>query len=329
MEFPLAWPLDLDETLTSGQTFRWRREGDGWEGVVGNHLLRVEVRGDRLVAESEPESHGWVPRYFRLDDDLAATHRALGADPRLRPLLERHRGLRLLRQDPWECAVSFICSAWKSIPAIERAVEALCDRLGQDLGNRKHAFPTPESIANAPPATLRACGLGYRARLVREAARQVAGGFSLDLAPLPTGEARKRIQELCGVGQKVGDCILLFSADHLEIFPVDVWAARALAEFYGDLLPRKVRRAALDGEITGPVYRALSGFAMGRFGPHAGYAQQMLYVEIRKRWKEDERAFAASQSRRFIALRAAASTRARIASRSSGAPSPTTFLTGV
>ncbi len=287
MEFRLEWPLDLDGTLTSGQAFRWRREEGRWHGVVGGHRLEAGVRGGWLVAEAEPPAPDLAPRYFRFDDNLAAVHRALEADPRLRPLLREHRGLRLLRQEPWECAASFICSAWKSIPAIRRAVETLCERLGPVLANRIHGFPTPESVAKASPATLRACGLGYRARLLREAARQVAGGFPLDLAPLPTGEARKKIRELYGVGQKVGDCILLFSMDHLEAFPVDVWAARALAEFYGDLLPAKVWRAARDGEITGPVYRALSGFAMERFGPNAGYAQQVLYVEIRKRWKED------------------------------------------
>ncbi len=286
MEFPLRWPLDLDETLTSGQAFRWRKEGDVWVGAVGAHKLSLKVAGGRLDVETSAPPDGGA-RYLRLDDDLAEIHRALEADPRLRPLLAEHRGLRLLRQEPWECAASFICSAWKSIPAIERAVEALCRRLGPVLEDRIHGFPTPESMAAASPATLRACGLGYRARLLREAARQVAGGFSLDLAPLPTGEARKRIRELYGVGPKVGDCILLFSMDHLEIFPVDVWAARALAEFYGDLLPRKVRRAALDGEITGPVYRALSGFAMERFGQNAGYAQQVIYVEVRRRWRED------------------------------------------
>lgn len=254
--------------------------------MVRGHRLVLRAAGDCLTVEvSAPPD--LVARYFRLDDDLPAIHRALEADSRLRPLLRAHRGLRLLRQEPWECTASFICSAWKSIPAIERAVEALCERLGPVLADRIRGFPTPESVARASPATLRACGLGYRARLLQEAARQVAGGFSLDLAPLPAEEARKRIRELYGVGQKVGDCILLFSMDYLEVFPVDVWAARALAEFYGDLLSPLVRRAARDGEITGPVYRALSGFAMERFGPNAGYAQQVMYVEIRKRWKED------------------------------------------
>lgn len=302
MELALSGPLDLAETLTSGQTFRWRKEGDRWVGVVRGHLVNLRISGDRLEVGAEPPAPpDLAARYLRLDHDLAAVHSALEADRRLRPLLPAHRGLRLLRQEPWECAASFICSAWKSIPAIQRAVEALCDRLGPVLdavpseggdGERRQArhrirgFPTPKSVARASPATLRACGLGYRARLLREAAKQVAGGFSLDLAPLPTEEAQKKIRELYGVGPKVGDCILLFSTDHLEVFPIDVWAARALAEFYGDLLPRKIRRAALDGEITGPVYRALSGFAMERFGPNAGYAQQVMYVEIRKRWKE-------------------------------------------
>ncbi|MEM3086564.1 MAG: DNA glycosylase [Halobacteria archaeon] len=282
MEIPLPGPLDLDGTLTSGQAFRWRKEDGWWRGVVGPHRLALRAAGGRLEVESSGPPD-LAARYLRLDDDLVAVHRTLEADPKLRPLLPAHRGLRLLRQEPWECAASFICSAWKSIPAIQRAVEALCERFGQVSDDRIRGFPTPESIARASPAALRACGLGYRARLLREAARQVAEGFSLDLAPLPTEEGRKKIQELCGVGRKVGDCILLFSMDHLEVFPVDVWAARALAEFYGDLLPRKVRRAAAEGEITGPVYRALSGFAMERFGPNAGYAQQVLYVEVRKR----------------------------------------------
>lgn len=287
MDLVLGSALDLDETLTSGQAFRWHKEGEWWRGVVGGHLLSLRAEGNRLQSDGEPPvAPEFVARYLRLGDDLAAVHRTLGADPRLRPLLARHRGLRLLRQEPWECLASFICSSWKSIPAIRRTVEALCERLGPVLAGRIHGFPLPEVVAGASPATLRACGLGYRAPLLRKAARAVADGHPLNLAGLETEEARRRIQEIPGVGEKVGDCVLLFSMDHLELFPVDVWAARALAEFYGDLLPPKVRRAALDGEISGVVYRELSRFAMERFGPNAGYAQQVMYVEIRERWKE-------------------------------------------
>jgi len=186
------------------------------------------------------------------------------------------RGLRLLRQDPWECLASFILSATKQIVQIRQMTALLAERYGEPLpafpdGLSQFSFPGPARVAALTEADLRACKTGFRAPSLLAAARAVAAG-EMDLAAVAGMEyaaARERLMTLRGVGGKIADCVLLFAYGFDAAFPVDVWIERALQELY---FPR---RRASD--------RRLRRFAATHFGPHAGYAQQYLFHHIRTR----------------------------------------------
>ena len=269
---PVSQPLDLAATLQSGQAFRWRPQGEAWSGFIGGEPMAlrqvaggVEVRCADGTREAMPAA---LWRYLRLDDDLPAIYRRLGRDPLLAESVERHWGLRLLRQDPWECLVAFICSTQSNIPRIARTQEALADALGRTTtldGIARNAFPTPEAVAGAGEDRLRRLGLGYRAAFVAGTAEAVArGGVDLDgLRSAPYDDARARLMALPGVGEKVADCVLLFSMEKLESFPIDRWVRRAVEERYfsGRTVP----------------YATLASWARETFGPAAGYAQQYLF----------------------------------------------------
>jgi N-glycosylase/DNA lyase len=180
------------------------------------------------------------------------------------------RGLRLLRQDPWECLASFILSSTKQIVQIRQIVACLCERFGEQVIVPKnhepvYSFPSVGRIAAAAEAELRACKMGFRAPNLRAAAHMIAAGaVDLDrVRVLPVGEAREALMRLPGVGRKIADCVLLFGYGFQDAFPVDVWVMKALRRLY---FPRR----------SVPLKRLLE-FTASHFGPHAGYAQQYLF----------------------------------------------------
>lgn len=210
--------------------------------------------------------------YFRLDEPFQEIFGSFPEDPYLTRAIQRFWGLRLLRQDPWECLISYILSIASNIPKISRSIEALCrltgDRLSMD-GMVRHAFPPPEAVAALSLRKLESTGMGFRAPYVREAARAASSGeISLKrLLRKPYGEARELLMELPGVGEKVADCVCLFALEKLEAFPVDRWMKRVIEEGYF-----RGKRISPGGILS---------WASSYFGPKAGYAQEYLYYDAR------------------------------------------------
>ena len=273
MLLPIKGPLSLRHTLECGQAFRWRERGGWYLGAVGGRALKVRTADGALeVRSSPPADVAFVRSYFRLDDNLEAIYSSIAIDGHIRRAVRRYRGLRLLRQEPWECLVSYLVSQASNIPRISKSIERLATRYGAPLeldGLRVHSFPSAEALRRAGPVSLKRLGLGFRARYVAGAARAVASG-ELDLEglrALPTTRARAELMALPGVGAKVADCVLLFSLDRLEVFPVDRWVRRAveLLFFNGETLSEKRVRE----------------WGMRRYGRYAGYAQQYLFHYIR------------------------------------------------
>lgn len=267
---------DLSLTLSSGQAFRWSLRQGWWEGVLRRYWVRLRQRADGLEAETaEPVSNwGWLEHYLQVHVDLKAVLATFPEDPHLQAAVAACRGLRLLRQDPWECLASFILSSTKQIAQIQQVVAALCARFGDPVtvppGHEpSFAFPAPARLARASEAKLRACKVGFRAGYLRAAAQAVSQGeVALEqLGQRPVEEARAALMRLPGVGEKIANCVLLFAFGFQEAFPVDVWVRRALQQMY---FPRRK-----------PSPKELARFTQTYFGPFAGYAQQYLFCYVR------------------------------------------------
>lgn len=267
---------DLAATLDSGQVFRWQPHGDAWIGVLGKHFIRLTQTADGIHAKTVAPVNDWnfLREFLQTELDLSAVLKTFPDDESMRAAVARCRGLRLLRQDPWECLASFILSSTKQIVQIRQIVSLLCERFGTpSLGAGPACFPTPERLAACTEADLRACKMGFRAPSLLAAARAIAEG-RLDLERIRTldySAARAELMTLRGVGGKIADCVLLFGYGFDSAFPVDVWIERALQELY---FPR--RRAS---------EKRLRKFADTHFGPHAGYAQQYLFHYMRTKMK--------------------------------------------
>ena len=271
-----ARDYDLAATLSCGQAFRWQQHEGAWEGVVGAHSVRLALCPGGIQAETAApvRDWGWLRTYLQSDVDLAPVLLSFPDDAPMRLAVTACRGLRLLRQEPWECLASFILSSTKQIVQIRQIIALLCERFGQPLvappgHSPAHSFPTAARLAACSESELRACKMGFRAPHLRAAARAVAGGQThlRHLLQRPVGEARAGLMQLRGVGRKIADCVLLFAGGQQQAFPIDVWVMKALRQLY---FPK--RRATL---------KRLEEFSATHFGPNAGYAQQYLFHYMR------------------------------------------------
>jgi N-glycosylase/DNA lyase len=268
-------PFNLDATLGCGQVFRWDRAADGWwYGVVGNRVLKIRQDNNRLTFAGAPAS--FIRRYFSLDLDLARILASIDTDPFIHACIRKQRGLRLVRQPPWECAVSYICSTNSNIPTIRRRIASIAERYGRPVefeGKVHYAFPDPSSISCRGHDGLTECRLGYRQPYVYGTSCLVTDEevWEETIRRLPYEGARKELMHLHGVGPKAADCILLFAFQKYDAYPVDVWIRRIMQEHY---LPDLSTGAPL----TTREYDRIRRFAREHFGEYCGWAQEYLYA---------------------------------------------------
>jgi N-glycosylase/DNA lyase len=284
-----AKDYDLAATLDSGQVFRWRQENGSWVGVVGKKQVRLTQQRDGILAETDAPAEGapaenwdWLREFLQTDVELEKVLQTFPNDEPTNYAVAVCRGLRVLRQEPWECLASFILSSTKQIVQIRQIVAQLCkcfgERIADDDDDLSYVFPSAEKIAGAAEKELRNCKMGFRAPNLLGAARDIAEG-KLDLNALrylPYSEARTELMSLRGVGGKIADCVLLFAYGFDSAFPVDVWVERALQTLY---FPK--RRAN---------EKKLRHFAATHFGPHAGYVQQYLFHYMRTKREQPRKA---------------------------------------
>ncbi len=274
-------PFYLDVTLCCGQVFRWAKLGSWWYGVAGDQAFKVRQLGENLEYQNVKTS--FVKKYFSLDANLRDIGDAINKDAHIAKAMEAYWGLRLIRQDPWECLISYICATYKSIPAIRH----MLNNMAKEFGEKKilddielYTFPKCEILSRVSEEQLKACGLGYRAKYVLLTSRKIReSGYELEaLKELPYAEAKKALMEFPGVGEKVADCVLLFSLDKTESFPVDVWVKRVILNHYKDKLGDDLGKRLLAHRSLGSRdYEKLNAFGRAYFGRYAGYAQEYLY----------------------------------------------------
>jgi len=276
-----AAPFNLDVTLCCGQVFRWERKGDWWYGVAADKAFKIRQANAELEFANVDEK--FVTHYFGLEDDLRQIRGKISKDEHIRKALQTFWGLRIVRQDPWECLVSYICATYKSIAAIKQMLLKLSKKFGERValdGCDFYTFPTPDKLAKATANSLATCGLGYRAKYVLETSKRICES-NVDLESLRKmsyPQAKETLLSFSGVGAKVADCVLLFSLGRLEAFPVDVWVKRAILNHYTDHFPKEfIQKISRNGSFSNAEYERLNAFGRSYFGEYAGYAQEYLY----------------------------------------------------
>ena len=253
--------VSLDPTLGCGQAHRWRRTDGIWNGVIGKDIVRLTECAGGFEAEGCSDKNALL-RYFRSGDDLPLIIREISdADPYVASLSSLCPGMRILKQEPWECLATYVLATNVNVKRIAKMVESVCDMFGSDLGERR-AFPTPKQILDGQDSIFQ-CRLGYREeRFIELAERTEDGTIDLgEIEEMDYPDCISRLKDINGVGPKVADCVALFGFGHLEAFPVDARISKCLGEMYG---------------VSGN-YRTMAEFGRKKFGRYAGYAQEFLY----------------------------------------------------
>ena len=255
-------PFSLKDTLECGQFFRFTKVMDTYIVQSSDRIFSLRQRGDSLYYEGVEEP--FLTHFLRLEEDLDSILKEIDRDPFIRMAIQKYRGMRLIRQDPWECLLSFLCSSAKAIPHIRTMIEALCKSSGKKIlwGNHMgYGFPEPHCIQDS--LQLEQVRAGFRTDYLIKASRCIDRSQLYALKSLSYLEARQRLMRLSGVGRKVADCTLLYSLDFLEAFPIDTWIKKGLQRVYfGE---RRV------GE------KEMEEFVSSHFGSYAGYAQLYHY----------------------------------------------------
>jgi N-glycosylase/DNA lyase len=216
------------------------------------------------MLEFDGVSARFVKQFFGLDEDYGAIKRALQRDKAVALAMRKYHGLRIIQQDPWECTVAFLCSQFSNIKKIRGNLECIAQKFGKPvvfMGREFFTFPNLGEINDA--VKLKQCAVGFRAKYIISVNGCVSDAWFAKLRTLRYEKAKEKLMDLPGIGEKVADCILLFSLGFTEAFPVDVWMERALKENYlkGRKLPLK----------------KMGAWGREHWGKLAGYAQQYLY----------------------------------------------------
>jgi len=265
---PDTGPFSLDLTLSCGQVFRWEKQGDWWQGVIGREVISIRQENRILVFSGGREKT--IRDYFQLDLDLKEILQSIDSDPVIHGSLKRCWGLRIVYQQPWECLASYICATYANIPGIRKKISLLSSSFGEPLirgSQTVYGFPSAGVLASSELCDLSRCNLGYRAPYLCETAGMAVRDpdWADKIAAAPYEKARKELLHFKGVGPKVADCVLLFAFGKYDAFPVDVWIARIMQQCYS--LPASAG------------YKQIAREGRARFGKFAGYAQEYLFCD--------------------------------------------------
>ena len=273
--------INLENTINSGQVFLWKRDQNNWYGINGTDVLRINNSG-KIKSFSKQKID-----YFREKDNLKEILTMISKDKTTKQAVKKYLGLRLLRQDPFQCFISFIVSSNSNIQKIKTCLENICKNFGEKVlfeNKEFFLFPQPKNLASASIQEIRNCGTGYRSNFIIMASEMVYSN-EINFERLKKSEYFKAKEVICkvpGIGDKVADCILLFSLDKLEAFPLDRWMIRILEKYYPKTFELSTK------SITHKQYEILHKKITNYFGPYSGYAQQFLFKMERdnfnKKW---------------------------------------------
>lgn len=268
--------FNIRHIFDCGQCFRWNKEEDeSYTGVVKNKVINVLQEGNTVDFNNinSDDFQNSIKNYFDFDTDYETIKKTVNTDDIMAQAIKFGDGIRILNQDEWETMISFMISANNRIPMIKKVIENLSTSFGDYLGNYKgkdyYSFPSAESLAAAPVEKILECKAGFRAPRIKEAANRFLTERDqiYNIRNISYDEGLAYLKTYTGIGDKVANCVLLFSMRHFDTFPVDVWVRRVMQTLYVD-------KETKDADIK--------IFAEEKFGKFSGFAQQYLFYYARE-----------------------------------------------
>jgi N-glycosylase/DNA lyase len=269
--------IDVDNSINSGQVFLWQKSKENWYGIDGQNILKINQRG-KIKSISNTKTD-----FFRKNDNIENIIKSISKDKTIKKAVKEYEGLRIFNQDPFQCMISFIISSNSNIQKIKNSLEKISKKFGIKviIQNKEFfLFPKPEKIAQASINEIKTCGVGYRAPFIKEAAKMVTSkkvNFE-NLKNNDYNETKRNLRLIPGIGNKVADCIMLFSLNKLDAFPLDTWMIKILEKYYSNEFQIETKT------ITEKQYEILHKKIVDYFGPYCGYAQQFLFKMERENY---------------------------------------------
>ena len=266
--------FNIAETLECGQCFRYKKTGESEYHIVAHakslFIRQTDCKTLFYKTNVRDFEEIWAS-YFDLNRNYTAIKESLASnDLVMRDAVEYAGGIHILRQEPWECLISFIISQNNNIPRICKIMDTVAKTFGHHIEDGYYSFPTPEELSTASLDDLLNCKMGFRAKYVIDAVNKICTG-AIDLNAIYNmnlDNARETLMSIKGVGRKISDCVLLFAYNKTEVFPTDVWIKRVMRHFYFN----KQEASVTD----------IHKYARCHFGEYAGFAQQYLFVYARE-----------------------------------------------
>ena len=254
-----------------GQCFRWNKENDGsYTGIFKNNVLNVKKENNAVIFEGicEDDIDVICTDYFDLNTNYEEIKGKLSKiDDYLKTSIEYGQGIRILNQDLWETIISFIISANNNIPRIKGIIDRISKKYGNKIsykGKDYYTFPDMNALGKASVEDLRNLGLGFRDKRVYETTRMFLNK-EITLKELKeeknTEILREKLMTLPGVGEKVADCIMLFSLKKYDVFPIDVWVRRVMNDLYIKEKDENKVSKTLIQKLAKEKYENLAGLA--------------------------------------------------------------------
>ena len=271
--------INVENSINSGQVFLWKKNEKYWYGVNGQDVLKIDNSGNIKSYQNNKID------FFRKKDDIEKIIKSISKDSVTKEAVKQYLGLRILEQDPFQCLISFITSSNSNIQKIKNSLEKISKKFGTKIifqNQEFFLFPEPKKLAKASINEIKSCGVGYRAQFIKEAANMTMLK-KIDFEYLKKSNYQDAKKEIClipGVGNKVADCVLLFSLNKLEAFPLDRWIIRILEKYYSDKFQLETKT------ITEKQYDIIHEKILNHFGPFAGYAQQFLFKMERENYQK-------------------------------------------
>jgi len=243
--------FNLEHTLDSGQFFRYEYKNSWYNCQERDTSLKIRQKANTLEFEGTTKKH--IKKLFGLNCNYDKIIKELSKDKKLLPAIKKYYGLRVMQRDPWETLVSFQCSIFSNIKKIRLNMKCMEKEFGKDFTGKLNDIKK-----------IKKCATGFRAKYIFEANKKINDAYFEKLRKKSYEKAKEKLMRLPGIGEKVADCICLFSLNKTEAFPVDVWMERVMKKLYGQTNNKKIRQ-----------------FAKQKWGKNAGYAQQFLYHWVR------------------------------------------------
>jgi N-glycosylase/DNA lyase len=265
--------FNLLDTIESGQTFTWTREGSGYVNSDLGQVIYVEQVGNVLHYETSSRNVDFND-FFRLDDQLDRIQSEIIREGIMKDSIAFAPDLRIVRDPLFPCLISFISSIQKNIPAIHTLMNNIREKWGPTYEFREktyYGFPSVDELSRATVSDFEGLNAGYRSKFFVKTIEAMirADVIEEDLRAMEYSEAHRMLKTLHGVGDKVADCVCLFSLGFLEAFPIDVWIEKVIQSHYPIF------------EREGKTYQKRSEAARNYFGQYAGYAQEYLFYYSR------------------------------------------------